>query len=221
MIQKKQVYALKVWQLCVLRLLMPLYSLWGWTLRLNIDASSLAKLQALKEPALFVFWHNRLFCAPLFARKFFRKGKMAGLVSASKDGAWLAAIFKCLGVRAIRGSSSYRGSVSLKAILQAMQKGWSVAITPDGPRGPCYHLAKGSLWLAQTTQKPIVLCSWHYKDAWRLPSWDKFYLPKPFSAVEIRLKHYPNYEALVEAAAEVDVGTYMARTLQALGRDRE
>jgi lysophospholipid acyltransferase (LPLAT)-like uncharacterized protein len=221
MIRKKQVYALKGWQWWVLRLLMPMYSLWGWTLSLRICPSSRKTLKGLKEPALFIFWHNRLFCAPFFAKKFFRARKMAGLVSASKDGAWLAAIFKCLKVKAIRGSSSFRGSTSLKEILTATDEGWDVAITPDGPRGPCYRLAKGSLWVAEKTNKPIVLCSWRYMKAWRLPSWDRFYLPKPFSTVEIALKYYPNYEALLAAAGNEDLATYVRLSLLDLGKDAD
>lgn len=216
----REVYALKRWQYALVRLVLPLYRLWGWTLRISISKAHLANVQTLQEPAVFILWHNRLFCAPFLVRKYLKKTKLAGLVSASKDGAWLAALFQCVGVKAIRGSSSFRGSASLKEIFKAMDKGWSIALTPDGPRGPCYSMAKGMLLIAQKTSRPIVLCSWRYTKAWRLPSWDGFYLPKPFSTVEVQLQYYPNYEALMQVAQNEELEAYLQQQLLALGKDQ-
>lgn len=220
MTKKRQVYALRLWQQALLWLAVPLYKLWGWTLKFKVPKAHLERMQALQEPAVFILWHNRLFCAAFLAKKWLKKIKMAGLVSASKDGAWLAALFKCVGVKAIRGSSSFRGSASLKEIFKAMDKGWSIAITPDGPRGPCYSMAKGVILIAQKTPRPIVLCSWRYTKAWRLPSWDGFYLPKPFSTVEVQFQYYPHYEALVQAAQNEELEAYLQQRLLALGQDQ-
>lgn len=101
-----------------------------------------------------------------------------------------------------------------------MDKGWSIAITPDGPRGPSYSMAKGVIPIAQKTPRPIVLCSWRYTKAWRLPSWDGFYLPKPFSTVEVQFQYYPHYEALVQAAQNEELEAYLKQRLLALGKDK-
>lgn len=218
--RKKQVHALKLWQQALLWVAVPLYRIWGWTIRISVPPSHLEAIQSLKEPALFILWHNRLFCAAFLLKKWLKQTQMAGLVSASKDGAWLAALFRCLRIKAIRGSSSFRGSSSLKEIFKAMDKGCSIAITPDGPRGPCYSLAKGALLIAEKSQRPIVLSSWHYTQAWRLPSWDGFFLPKPFSTVEVQFQYYPNYPALVKAAKTEAVEDYLKQRLLALGKDK-
>ena len=37
-----------------------------------------------------------------------------------------------------------------------MEKNYSVAITPDGPRGPAYKVQEGIVYLAQMTGRPII-----------------------------------------------------------------
>jgi lysophospholipid acyltransferase (LPLAT)-like uncharacterized protein len=116
-----------------------------------------------------------------------RTAGLAGLVSASRDGAFLAAILECFGVRAVRGSSSRRGPQALLELVTWMERGYDVAITPDGPRGPCYIVQDGALALAQMTGMPTVPVSYHLSWKLRLKSWDRFQIPLPFSRCEINI----------------------------------
>ena len=141
--------------------------------------------------AIFCFWHNRLaLCVKLyftFRRARFAAAGVVGLVSASKDGALLAAIFKRFGVQAARGSSSRRGAQALRELATWVERGYDVAITPDGPRGPRYIVAEGAAGLAQITGLPIVPVSYHLNWKITLKSWDAFQIPLPFSVCEINI----------------------------------
>jgi lysophospholipid acyltransferase (LPLAT)-like uncharacterized protein len=108
------------------------------------------------------------------------------LVSASQDGAWLTAFFALGGLRTVRGSSSRLGREAASALVEMLRAGNDVGITPDGPRGPCYELKPGGVIVARRTRAPILLIGGEFESAWRLRSWDRFYIPKPFSRVRMR-----------------------------------
>ena len=107
------------------------------------------------------------------------------MISASGDGAWLAAFFRLCGLHSVRGSSSWRGKAALKALVAKAAQGHDIAITPDGPRGPCYDFKPGALLAARLAKAPVVLLGMRFSRAWRLSSWDGLYLPRPFSRVRV------------------------------------
>jgi lysophospholipid acyltransferase (LPLAT)-like uncharacterized protein len=140
-------------------------------------------------PAIYCVWHNRLaLCLILYERlvkKHHRTPGMAAIVSASKDGGVLAAILECFGVQPVRGSSSRRGPQALLELTSWAERGYDLAITPDGPRGPRYVVQPGVISLAQITGLPIVPAS--YFLTWKIEpkSWDRFQIPLPFSRAEM------------------------------------
>jgi len=152
------------------------------------DPHGLMQRKDLKQ-AIYCFWHNRLsLCVKLYfkyGRARYASPGVAGLVSASKDGALLSAIFACFGVQPVRGSSSRRGAQALMELTTWAQRGYDLAITPDGPRGPCYVLAEGAITLAQITGLPLVAASYHLSSKVALNSWDKFQIPLPFSRCDV------------------------------------
>ncbi|HVU37230.1 MAG TPA: lysophospholipid acyltransferase family protein [Opitutales bacterium] len=180
-------------------LLMPLSWLarvWCATLRFEITEQEQALLSYHAKPIILATWHNRLFIAGEVCRRYRKEQKLVALVSASKDGAWLTAFFKLVGIDAARGSSSWRGMQALREMLAVGKSGADIGITPDGPRGPCYELKPGVLLLAKLSHAPMILYCARFRSAWRLRSWDRFYLPKPFSIVEINVRFLPGYESL-------------------------
>ena len=148
------------------------------------DESGLAN-GAQSEPVIFCLWHNRLASSMMVHRRYPRK--LAALVSASKDGALLAAVLGKFGVAQVRGSSSRRGPQALLELTTRGQMGYDLAVTPDGPKGPRYIVQAGVISLAQITGFPIVAvtCNTHRKIS--LKSWDGFQLPLPFSRCELFL----------------------------------
>jgi lysophospholipid acyltransferase (LPLAT)-like uncharacterized protein len=77
--------------------------LWGRTLKFEIPESDLALFRLRDEPVIFVLWHNRLFAVPELFRHLRPTKRIHALISASKDGAWLAAFFELAGVPAADG----------------------------------------------------------------------------------------------------------------------
>ena len=162
----------------------------GRTLRFDIDDRCGALTDAPDAPLLWTFWHNRIFVVPTVWRKYLPARSGAVLTSASKDGAILAETLRCFGAAAVRGSSSRRGAKASKELVEWVDAGFDIAITPDGPRGPKYRLAPGVVRLAGATGARILPVVVHYENAWRLKSWDRFFIPKPFSKVRVTLREF-------------------------------
>ena len=137
-------------------------------------------------PVAFVLWHNRLFLASEVHRRYRAHRPLYALISASKDGALLTAFFSMVeGMRAVRGSSSNFGREAATALVDTLREGNDIGITPDGPRGPCYEMKAGAVIVPRRTRTPILLLGGEFESAWQLKSWDRFYLPKPFSRVRL------------------------------------
>ncbi|MGQ0561416.1 MAG: lysophospholipid acyltransferase family protein, partial [Gemmatimonadota bacterium] len=77
-------------------------------------------------------------------------------------------------------------STALRELVKAARAGHSLAITPDGPRGPRQKLKRGALIAAQLTGLPLVPMSGAASRAWWVEGWDRFLIPKPFSTMYIR-----------------------------------
>lgn len=184
---------------------------WCRTLRIEADDSTRDIMGSTDRAVIFTLWHNRLFVAAEIYRRF-RKGKrLHALVSASKDGAWLAAFFEVVGLNTVRGSSSRFGREALHQLADCLQAGHDVGITPDGPRGPCYDMKAGGIILARKTGAPTILVGMRFSSAWRVPSWDRFYLPRPFSTVTLQAEER---ELSAASSREDSVGRFRTRLLE-------
>jgi lysophospholipid acyltransferase (LPLAT)-like uncharacterized protein len=164
-----------------------LLRLWCATLRYEVvDRSGLKTPQGNKGPVIYALWHNRLFSVPGAWKRLCGKHRSAVvLTSASHDGDVLARAVGAFGIGSVRGSSSRRAIAALVALKRALMEGVDVCLTPDGPRGPRYHLQGGLVKLAQTTGAPVIPVHVSVSSCWRLRSWDRFMIPKPFSRVRV------------------------------------
>jgi lysophospholipid acyltransferase (LPLAT)-like uncharacterized protein len=139
-------------------------------------------------PMIFSFWHNRVLLCPsiyhLFARKRGRL-KLAAIASASRDGAFLSAILERFKIQPVRGSSFRRGPQAMLELKSWAERGYDLALAPDGPRGPRYHAYDGVISLAQLTGNPIIPFGFYARRKIAVKSWDKFQIPLPFSLCEM------------------------------------
>lgn len=178
------------WHRPIVWLASTLYLLWIKSLRIEF-AGITGDVEALKDKNLiFLLWHNRFFTA--FEAHRLVRGKhhqLYGMVSASRDGGTLSAFFRRMGIIPVRGSSSRRGSQALREMISILKEKGDVGITLDGPRGPIYQAHPGAALLVIKTRAPVILFDAEYTAYWRLKSWDRFILPKPFSKVKIRAKY--------------------------------
>lgn len=211
----KKVYEISAWRLAVLWPFVALLKLWNATLRIEISDEDRALLGGLPGGILFLVWHNRLFAVSEMARRFRPHSVLHGMISASRDGAWLAAFFKAYGLAAVRGSSSRLGTEAAHGGVELLRSGKDLGITPDGPRGPVYTVKPGAFIVAKRAHARVVLMGIDVHSAWRVRSWDGFYVPKPFSRLRLRLQTFDvgPFEDRDEGAREI------ARALAAMNTD--
>jgi lysophospholipid acyltransferase (LPLAT)-like uncharacterized protein len=153
-----------------------------------IDPSGFFKGE-VESPIIFALWHNRLALSMTIFHRYVRSKnlpRLAALVSASRDGGVLARVLQNFEVQPVRGSSSRRGAQALLELTSWIEKGYHAAITPDGPRGPCYSVQEGIIALAQISGAPIIATSLYLPWKIQLKSWDRFQIPLPFTRCEIR-----------------------------------
>lgn len=152
------------------------------TLRLHIEnEAAYRERMARSKPVIFVLWHGRLL--PI---GFVHRGQGAvGLASLSADGEYIARVLRHWGMGIVRGSSSRGGDTAFRELIRAVRAGRSVAITPDGPRGPRERIKPGVLQLAQITGVPLVPVAAAASRAWWFESWDRFLIPQPFAHLHV------------------------------------
>lgn len=166
----------------------------GWTmkllaatLRLEVrDHCGIGRPDSAMPPVIYVLWHNRFFIVPpAWSKLCGSHRKTVALTSASHDGDMVARAMAVFGLGSVRGSSSRRGVAALVGLKRALQEGFDICVTPDGPRGPRYQLQPGIIKLAESTGAPIIPIHVRFFSAWRLKTWDRFVIPKPFSRVQV------------------------------------
>lgn len=161
---------------------------------------------------LLCCWHARLL--PLVH---FHRGEGLGvLVSRHRDGELIARIITRLGFETARGSSTRGAEAGLREMLRLARDGRSLAITPDGPRGPAEQVKPGIVYLAARLGLPVVPIAAGADREWVGRSWDRFRIPKPFA--RLRIAHGAPIRIPQEAAQGPAAESYRARVQSELER---
>lgn len=159
------------------------YSTTRWT---QVDAD---KAKALFDggPVILCLWHCLVPIGPVSWPKQHRE-KLRILISQSTDGELIARTMAGIGLGAIRGSSQKRhdpakakgGMAAFREMAKWVRQGGSIAITPDGPRGPARVMADGAPVLARFTKAPVIMVGVASNRCFRLNTWDRTVFPVPF-----------------------------------------
>ena len=144
---------------------------------------------------------------------------LVALISASHDGGVLARTLKYFNVEAVRGSSSRRGAQALLELTSWTEMNYTIAITPDGPRGPRYEIRDGIVALAQLSGLPVMPISTYVNWKFCLRSWDRFQVPLPFSRCEIRVGKFLNVPREATDAERAQIKQELEAAMRALTRD--
>lgn len=130
-----------------------------------------------------MLWHGRLLAPlPLWPHR----GRGIGvLVSPSDDGALVGRMLTHFRYRVIRGSTSRGSAAAMRELAAELAAGVPIVITPDGPRGPRHTMNSGACWLARARSAPLLTVGIAVDRAWRLSSWDRFTIPKPFARIVV------------------------------------
>jgi len=136
---------------------------------------------------ILAFWHSRLLMAATVRGETQKRVFM--LISTHRDGEIIANAVKPFGIEFIRGSAANpkktfkekSGAPALVQMINALETGDVVGVTPDGPRGPRQKAQLGVIKLAQMAGVPILPAAYATSRGMRLNTWDRFWLALPFS----------------------------------------
>ncbi len=131
-------------------------------------------------PGIYTIWHRQ----EVLMLYLQRNRNLVGLVSKSKDGEYMARIMRRFGFSFVRGSTTSGGFLSLRSLIKAARSGYSLAITPDGPRGPVFKVQPGAIYLAQKAGIPVIPCACALSKKKVLRSWDRYQFPLPFGRIQ-------------------------------------
>jgi lysophospholipid acyltransferase (LPLAT)-like uncharacterized protein len=182
----------------IVRVGVPLVRLLGRTWRVRrSNHTAVNTLRRERVPIMFALWHGDLL--PLLYLH--RDEGVSVLISEHRDGELIARIAESLGFRTVRGSTSRGAARALAGMVRELEAGHDVAVTPDGPRGPARSFAPGALIAAQKAGAPVIAVGLSSRGAWRLASWDRFVIPKPFARVSVAYSEPVRLEAPTPRAA--------------------
>ncbi len=155
-----------------------------WLLRLTLrvrfeNADDLFARWERGEQLLVAFWHNRVVMMPCANRS----RKLCVMNSRSRDGEIATRAMARWGIHSVRGSAS-RGAIGgFLQLIRAYRDGYSLALVPDGPRGPRYQAKAGMIHLARTTGAPLFPVTYSASRKLELRSWDRLIIPLPFATI--------------------------------------
>ena len=158
------------------------HMIWSWMGTLDYKA---AYYDPVIDPAypsdgkqrLFIFWHEYM----QFFIHMRHHCSLAMLLSRHKDADVLERLAHATGFETVRGSSHRGGAEALMGMMKKGERHLNLTITPDGPRGPRRKMASGAVFLASKLQIPIVAIGIGYDRPWRIPTWDQFAVPRPWT----------------------------------------
>jgi lysophospholipid acyltransferase (LPLAT)-like uncharacterized protein len=156
-----------------------------WILRLTtrLEKVGVEPLQACwqrGEPVVFAFWHGRSIMLPFLVRG---RSDVYIMNSKHRDGEIITRALGHFGIRSTRGSSSRSAVAGTLALWRALRDGNSVALIPDGPRGPAAVAKAGAVELAARAGVPLFPLAFSASKAIRLGGWDRMMLPVPGAKV--------------------------------------
>jgi Kdo2-lipid IVA 3' secondary acyltransferase len=158
------------------------------TCKISSPDYSALKKESLNSGASVYCWHEKLILPPLL--KCFLQSihnKLIPVVSGSRDGNLfnnyflksLKEVESC--IRVHRAAKHH----ALRSMVTALKNKKVLFVTPDGPNGPLHEVKTGAILSNKLTKTPIYLLSWRSSSVWKVPSWDKLQIPKPFSKIQV------------------------------------
>ena len=154
----------------------------GPTLRVCVSREEGAQQTIDQRPLIVSLWHACQIPATYVCRDI----GVRVMSSNSYDGEYMGRIIRKFGFVAVKGSSSRNAVRALLGLRRALQDGWTVAFTLDGPRGPRRKVKPGPVTLARSAGVPLSMFHMAVERAWVLNTWDRLLIPKPFSRVLMR-----------------------------------
>jgi hypothetical protein len=183
----------------------------GPTLRVSVSREEGAQETIGERPLIVSFWHACQIPATYICRDL----GVRVMSSNSYDGEYMGRIIRKFGFVAVKGSSTRNAVRALLGLRRALQEGWTVAFTLDGPRGPRRKVKPGPVALARSSGVPLSTFHMAVDRAWVLNTWDRLIIPKPFSRVLMR---FGNMIVVPSNATDEDLERYQQELQDCLDR---
>jgi lysophospholipid acyltransferase (LPLAT)-like uncharacterized protein len=156
------------------------------------------------HPFIMACWHGELLMIPYAYKRYKKNPHVKLLISEHFDGNLIAKTLHFFGFETIRGSSTRGGVKALISSIKDLNNGYDIGITPDGPKGPRHEVSDGIVVMAQKAKVKIVLVEIKPTKYWKLSSWDKFIIPKPFGEIHYYISDLIDIEGMaLEDAKEL------------------
>lgn len=183
----------------------------GSTLRVSVSYEEGAQKTLDQRPLVASSWHSCIIPATYI----YRGMGIRVMSSFSYDGEYMGRIIRRFGFVAVKGSSSRNPVRALLGLRRALDDGWTVAFTLDGPRGPRRKVKPGPVGLARSSGLALTTFHVAVDKAWVLKSWDRMMIPMPFSRVLVRMGRLI---PVPTNASETDLERYTAELQSTLDR---
>jgi lysophospholipid acyltransferase (LPLAT)-like uncharacterized protein len=155
-----------------------LIALIGRTIRFEVrGGENIDRVEDAGRLPVYAVWHDRIFLGTYY----FRGQGIFYLTSQSRDGEYIARFLRRFGFGVVRGSSTRGGVAGLAQMIRKMKEGYAMGLTVDGPKGPRYIAKSGAVMIAKKTGNPIIPFIVESDYHFRVKSWDRMQVPRPFS----------------------------------------
>jgi hypothetical protein len=196
------------------RLYVALSSLWFSTCRLEVRGQENLDKVLAHGAGVVPFWHYSLF----YMLHHLRQYPGVAMVSASRDGEYIARVAGLLHFETVRGSANRFGIRALKGMVDHVKQGKNAGIVADGSQGPALKAQPGAVLLAAKSGSPIMPIVWAAKRYKAFNSWDRTVLPLPFSPIILQYGGLLWVEPELTAAATEQYRQQLEATMNSMYR---
>lgn len=147
--------------------------------------------QARQRPLIFAAWHGMTMMLVGFFTNQYDLSRLVLILPDDWRGGALTVFANKLGVTPfpmnLHGDASMATARQLSRLVKQVKAGRDAYITPDGPEGPSYEMKPGITYIAQKADATILPLGAYARRGYRVPRWDRYVLPYPFSKIAIQI----------------------------------
>lgn len=142
------------------------------------------------RPVVATCWHGMTMLVVSLACSLFDISKVAVIMPDDWRGGTLSVFAEKLGARAfplnLGGDTTLGMARNLSKFVRKVAGGMHCLIAPDGPDGPAYVPKAGVTYMARKAGAMILPVGAYARHAYRVPRWDRYYVPYPFTRISVQ-----------------------------------
>ena len=156
-----------------------------------IGMENLQEALGREKPIMITSWHGMTMMLAPFIRKYLDIRSIIVLMPDDWRGRTLEVFTNRMHGEAfsmnLTGDSTLGMGRKLIELIRKIKRGKNLLMHPDGPAGPAYVAKPGLTFMAQKADAAIVPVGAYCRHAYRVPRWDLYTLPYPFSKITLHI----------------------------------